>query len=49
MKHAPSSKCSDLREIRTRLLERSDSWGNEILLTIDRSLNNCDDIIRLIL
>lgn len=35
MKHAPSSKCSDLREIRTRLLERSASWGNEILLTID--------------
>lgn len=35
MKQAPSSRCSDLKEIRIRLLEQSDSCNNEILLTID--------------
>lgn len=44
MNCVPFSKSSDLMEIRTRLLERSDSCSNEILLTIDLPENCIDDL-----
>lgn len=44
MNHAPFSKCSDLMEIRSRLLEQSDSCSNEMLLTIDLPEDGIDDL-----
>ena len=42
--NAPSSKFSDLREIRTRLLEGSDFHSNEVVLTIDLPEDRMDNL-----